>query len=683
MLFKLSIKNIKKSIKDYSIYFFTLIFAVSMFYMFNSIDAQKSMLVLNDSKYQIINALVVLINYVSIFVSIILGFLIVYSNNFLIKKRKKEIGLYEILGMSKRKVSLILVIETIIIGLVSLIVGLLFGVFISQFLSIVVSKLFEVNMNNYKFVFSILSFKKTILYFGIIYLLVVLFNTITLSRYKLIDLINAEKKNEQIKIKSKFVTIFSFVLCVLFMGYAYYLLLHDNALLMFDNKMIIMIISGAIGTLLLFFSLSGFILKIIQRVKKVYYKGLNIFTLKQVNSKINTTVISTTVICLMLLLTIGMLSGSMSLAKVFNTDFSENNLVDYTILLSNTKTYVNDNLEYETINTTNIQNFESKLNKDELSKYTSEYALVHKYYDKNIKIKDLITKEGIEKLRKEYGDGISLDGSIPIISETDYKNVMSLIGKDYIDINDNEYLILCNVDFIIDSYKTHYTNSTPLTINGKILLPGSDAIIKVSYENSASAGNDGVIVVSDNIVKGLDLINSSMVGKFNDNSNNNAESLHTYIDTLGSALRYRTREDMEASSLGLKTMVIFIGLYLGIIFAISSATVLAIGQLSESSDNKKRYKVLLQIGADQKIINKALFTQIAITFMFPLVVALIHAYFGLKKLNALLISIGSIDLASNILLTTLFMIIVYGGYFLITYISSKNIIKMDKNDYQL
>ena len=94
-------------------------------------------------------------------------------------------------------------------------------------------------------------------------------------------------------------------------------------------------------------------------------------------------------------------------------------------------------------------------------------------------------------------------------------------------------------------------------------------------------------------------------------------------------------------------------------------------------------KVLLQIGADQKIINKALFTQIAITFMFPLVVALIHAYFGLKKLNALLISIGSIDLASNILLTTLFMIIVYGGYFLITYISSKNIIKMDKNDYQL
>ncbi len=683
MLFKISVKNIKKSIKDYSIYFFTLVFAVSMFYMFNSIDAQTSMLALNESKYEIIKALVQLISYVSIFVSIILGFLIVYSNNFLIKRRKKEIGMYEILGMSKRKVSLILVFETILVGVLSLMIGLGAGILLSQFLSIFVSKLFEVDITSLKFIFSKVAFNKTILYFGIIFLLVVIFNVITLNRYKLIDLINAEKKNEKVKIRNKYLVIASFVLSLAFLAYGYYQLIVGNALLTFDYRLILTLVTGAIGTFLLFFSLSGFLVKVFGRIKRVYYKDLNLFTLKQVNSKINTTVVSTTVICLMLLLTIGLLSGSLSMAKVFNTDFAANNLTDYTIKAYNTATYVNEEGSGEVMTNGSFEKFESFIESPNLKNYTTEYVVFHKYGDPKLRTKQLLKQEDIDKLKKEYGSSLSLDFNIPLITETEYKEFMDLTNQKHIDIKPNEYLLLCNIDFIISAYQAHYEEKIPVTINNQVLLPATDHIIKAAYENYNTAGNDGIIVVSDEIVKGLDVLSITLVGNFvpNNDPEKIGEDLNKYLaETTDTWYDFRTREAMEASSLGLKTITIFLGLYLGITFAISSATVLAIGQLSESSDNKKRYKVLSQIGADTKMINKALFTQIAITFAFPLVVALIHGYFGLRELNSVLVSIGSIDLTSNILYTTLFMVIVYGGYFLLTYWCSKSIIKTKDNN---
>lgn len=679
MLFKLSLKNIKKSIKDYSIYFFTLVFAVAMFYMFNSMDAQESMLELTSSKRDLIKGLVYIIGYISIFVSVILGFLIVYSNNFLIKKRKKEIGLYFTLGMSKRKVSTILVIETIIIGLFSLITGLIFGVFISQFISILTAKLFEVNMNNFKFVFSISAFTKTLLYFGLIFILVMIFNVVTLSRYKLIDLLNASKKNEKVKFRNKYITLLTFILSIVLIGYAYNLLLSKHALLMMSSDTAIMIICGALGTFFLFFSLSGFLLKVFEHIKGVYYKGLNMFALKQINSKINTTVISTTIISLMLLLTIGILSGSMSLASVFNEDLKENNLTDYTINLFGSTYEVAEDGTHKKIDS-NYKVWDEFIKSDEFKKYSNESVLFYRYSTNELVVTDMMTKDSLNKLRKKYGATISLNSNVGIMSETDYKNVMKLLGKEIIDIRNNEYLLLVNVEMVKDAYTPYYESKNGIEINGIKLTPATDEVIETALTNFNSAGNDGVVVVSDDIVKNLDIENASIIGNYVDTKDIEAfdEEFREYIidqsiDTVG--INVRTKIDMETSSIGLKAILIFLGLYLGITFAITSATVLAIGQLSEASDNKDRYKVLRQIGADNKMLNKSLLIQIGVTFMFPLVIALIHSFVGLKELNNIIFAMGNIDLTSNIFLTTLFIIIVYGGYFLITYICSKNVIK--------
>ena len=154
MFYKLSISNVKKSFKDYAIYFITLILGVCIFYVFNSMDSQTAMLTVTSRQSEMIDLLIEVLSYISIFVSLILGFLIIYASRFLMKKRNKEFVIYMTLGMSKRKISFLLLVETFIIGLVSLVVGLVLGIVLSQVTSIFIANMFEADMTKFTFNFS-------------------------------------------------------------------------------------------------------------------------------------------------------------------------------------------------------------------------------------------------------------------------------------------------------------------------------------------------------------------------------------------------------------------------------------------------------------------------------------------------------------------------------------------------
>ncbi len=672
MLFKLAIKNIKKSIKDYSIYFFTLVVAVAIFYTFNSIGSQQSMMILNDSKRDMIEVLVMIIGYISVFVSIILGFLIVYSNNFLIKRRKKEFGLYMTLGMSKWKVSTILVLETLLVGILSLATGLILGIFASQFISIFTAKLFEANLTAYKFVYSSDAIFKTLLYFSIIFILVMIFNVISLGRHKLINLLTASRQNEKVKLRNKYVVFISFVLSVVLLVYAYHLLFEGTLFYNGpDKEALKMIIAGALGTFLLFFSGSGFMVKAIQLIKGIYYKKLNMFTLKQVNSKLNTTVFSTTIISLMLLLTIGILSGSMSLSSILNSDLKENNKADFTL----------DNSVYDyNINqvVANSYKLDTLVNENGFDDYISRYVTYNKY-NSTVILDDIIDDKAMEDLLKTYGDTVEIDTTykIPIILESDYQNIKKFFSEEYIDIADDEYLLMCNIDGIVDLFNHAYHDNNEISINGYKLKPATYDIDREAIENYNGQGNDGIIIISDKYKNDVTFLSEFMLGDYvkGDNEKTEKAFFHFLMDNnTGEGYSFKTKIDMQNSSVGTKAILTFVGLYLGIIFAISSATVLAIGQLSEASDNKARYKIIKQLGADNKMIKKTLFVQIAIAFILPLMVAIVHAIFGLREFNKIVKLLANINLTSNILLTSLFIIVVYGGYFLATYLVSKNII---------
>src|SRR5574344_1029923 len=381
MLFKLALKNIQKSFKDYALYFFTLVFAVAMFYTFNSLDAQTSMSALNESSLDTIKSVVSILKYLSIFVAVILGFLIVYANNFLIKRRKKEFGLYLTLGMSKKKVTLILIVETILVGLISLGVGLLIRLFLSQLFSLLTIKMFDADLSKYQFIFSLTALKQTIIDFGIIYLLVILFDSISITRFKLIDLIRAQHKNEKIRVKNKYLMAITFILAIVFIGYGYYLLF-QNVLFMEngDNKIIQMLLSGSIGTLLLFYSLSSILLSLFQHIGNFYYKGLNMFMLKQVNNKINTTVISNTIISLMLMLTIAILAVAISLTNSLNKGINENNLTDYTIESYGTA-YDTDEAGNPINTSTSTSVIQNLVNSDSFQKFSTNFITFKEYYN--------------------------------------------------------------------------------------------------------------------------------------------------------------------------------------------------------------------------------------------------------------------------------------------------------------
>ena len=669
MLFNLSLKNIKKSLKDYSIYFFTLVIAVAIFYVFNSLDAQESMIIMNESEHETIQSITQVLGYVSVFVSIILGFLIIYSNNFLIKRRKKEIGLYLTLGMSKRKVSQILVFETLLVGLISLVVGLLIGVFLSQGLSVVTAKMFEADLSTYKFIFSSQALYKTILYFGIIFLLVMIFNVITLSKYKLIDLLTAGKKNEKVKFRNKYVLIISFILSICLIGYAYKLLF-DDALFMLGKEALIMIICGSIGTLLFFFSLAGFALTIIKKIKRIYFKDLNMFNLKQINNKINTSVISTTIISLMLLLTIGILATSISLANVYNADLSQNNPADFT-LYHNNEVYDNAGLLEEKPNLDNITRNE------EFKHYVKEYVKYDVYNIESINFDSLLNEKSKQELYEDYGTLVDDTTPIKVIKESAFKQLMIMFNMDVIDIDTNEYLFLANIETVLKYCNPAYESGNTITVDNKTLTPGSDKILEIGIENYNSSGNDGIIVLSDELLENKEIVNTILIGNYqSEDKEETEEEFLTFLTSEGvDEVLFRTKIGMEQSSASIRVLMTYVGLYLGIIFAISSVTVLAIGELSSSSDNKERYKTLKQIGASNKMINKALFIQIFITFMLPLTVALIHSFFAIREISTFIEAMGNIDILNSIIITSIFIVIVYGGYFLATYLCSKSIIK--------
>lgn len=335
ILFKLSLRNIKKSFKDYTIYFFTLILGITIFYSFNSLETQSVTLNLSKVDSNSITMITTVLSAVSVFVAVILGFLIIYANRFLMKRRNKELGIYMILGMGKVKISRIIVFETILIGLISLVVGIILGIATSQVMSIVVANLFEADMNKFKFAISYSAIIKTIICFLIIYTLVTLLNIVQVNKCKLIDLIKRNQKSEQVKIKNPYICIIVSILGVAILSYAYYNVILGQENLQASISVYLQIVYGVIGTFLIFWSLSGFLLKVTMSMKNVYFNNLNSFTIRQISSKINTTVVSMSIICIMIFVTICIFSSAISMNTTLKSDMKNLARADISIQKDN------------------------------------------------------------------------------------------------------------------------------------------------------------------------------------------------------------------------------------------------------------------------------------------------------------------------------------------------------------
>ena len=698
MLFKLSIKNMKKSFKDYAIYFLTLVLGVAIFYMFNSLDSQEAMLQVSSSTRDIIKLMVNMLGYVSVFVAVVLGLLIVYANNFLINRRKKEFGIYMTLGMGKRQISKIILMETILVGIISLIVGLIIGIFASQFMSVLVAKMFEADMSKFQFVFSKDACIKTCIYFAVMYVAVMFFNTFTISRYKLINLLNATKKNESIKIKKPVISILVFLFGAGILGYAYWKVTGDVNSLTTADKILPPILMGIVGTISIFWALSGFVIQVAQKMKSTYLKDTNMFVLRQINNKINTTIISMSVICLMLFMTISILSVSLSLRNTMQRELADMTPVDLNLSKTANLPESYTNRQGKVINYTKEQIEDSKISIEETLKNNGLDMSVLKdvveipiYTSNDLTWEDFFG-EDYGKVKAQFPK-LDYGAAEAIVKISDYNKIAKLYGTEQYELKDDEYIVLCDYDNMAE-IRNQVLNEGghKLTIAGKE-YKSKYANCKNGYiEMAASHINTGIILVPDNCPLTEDMKEKTVfVANYNvetdeekeeiekNFADNNNSILLQNLDNKGIDLDGITKIVIIQSSVGVASIVTFIAIYLGIIFLIASAAILALKQLTESSDNKQRYLVLRKIGCDEKMINKALYRQIGIFFGVPLILAIIHSIFGIQFAMTIMAGLAkSEDLLPSIIATVIIIGIIYGAYFLATYLGSKNIIKEEE-----
>lgn len=666
MYYKIAIGNVKKSFKDYTIYFLTLALAVCIFYSFNSIESQKAVLELKSSGKESINALVTVIAYISVFVSIVLGSLIIYANNFLIKKRKKELGIYMVLGMGKGKISRILVTETLIVGVMSLISGLLLGIIASQGLSLLTSKLFDIPMSDYSFIISISSIGKTILYFSIMFFLVIIFNTAIISKYKIIDLLTSGRKNEEIKFKNPIVYFISFIICVISLGLAYNIIM-EIGLNVKDQRFSISIILGVIGTVLFFFSLAGFVLFIVKRSKGIYFKGLNIFVVKQLNNKVNTNFISMSIICLMLFLTICVLSTGISFKNAL-----ESGLKDSTPFDATGRIYVRDGA---------INNIEDSLKNLGFKFEDGEEYAYYNLYESNLTPVEMfsngVSKKDKEKLNK-------LRYKVSVMKLSDYNKIMKLENKVEVNLSRDESLLLSNI-YETEAIESYVKDNKYINFHNKQFVIKGGKVIKDNISTDMMKNTFPTIVVNDEETKGLKIRENVININYDKNSAEKSEK--KLLDLFASFTRGEqnldntdfiigyTRQQIYDGNKGMTTIILFVGIYLGIVFLITSMAVLALQQLSEAVDSIDRYKALKKIGANEKMMKKTIFIQTLVYFSLPVILAFVHSVVGIKVTNNFISMFNKTNISGSAMITALIFMIVYIGYFYATYSGYKNIVK--------
>lgn len=650
----LAFRNAKKSYFDYSIYFLTLTFGICLFYMFNSIESQTAMMALSDIQVSNLMSISTAMEYISAFISVILAFLIIYSNGYLIRRRKKEFGIYMVLGMNRRRISLIIMLETLVIGIFAMATGLILGIFASHGLSIVTAKMFMVNMKNFEFIFSFKALIRTLLYFGCIFFIVMLFNMVSISRIRLINLLYSSRRNQVHLLKSSKIDYMLFAISIASLGAAYYLI-NKNSFANIDADFRNSLIFGILGTVLFFMSISNIVLRVIKSNSSIYLKGLNMFVTKQISNKINTNFISMSIICIMLLISIGTLATGVGLSQVLNNNIKERTTYDgvYTGYYD----YDKKSERVDIVKSLGERGFDMDI-------FIDRHAQLD-YYNTGISSSSILSLNmPMESNYTSYYEAISLSA---------LNELRAINGLEPVMMSDDSFAMITNRDDIIRKISSGVKN---INIGEESLK--YEGFYKINLENQIW-DDYGILVLSDKIIEKLDIKRSSVDIFFKEDNEivremfYDAVSEHKNLGSL-SYIHGSTKYDLIQESLSGKTLVSFIGIYVGLIFMISSVVILAIQQLSEANDNIERYKLLKDIGADKKMVTRAVFIQVSVYFMTPLLLSIIHSIVGVYVVNRVISMIGNLDVLRNSLYLFGFIITIYGGYFFATFVSTKKIV---------
>ena len=664
MLFSLSVKNFKKSIRDYSIYFFTMILGIAVFYIFNAIETQTAMMEVTKIKAAIIDMMNGVMDGVSIFVSFILGYLIVYASRFMLKKRKMEFGVYMTLGMSRVKIAGILWMETIWMGMISLVAGLLVGTGISQFMSLMVSHLFQADVSRFVFVISWKAVVKSILYFLIIYTVVMVLNTIAISRTKLIDFMTAGRKKEKNLLKNPVVSVVIFLLAWGILGYAYYNVTAGSENLESEFQVLAQVLLGIVGTILVFWSFAGFFMWILGKMPKIYYKKINSFVFGELSNKLNSTVISCSVICLLMFMTICILFSAFARKDFKEAEAKKLAPVDISMVkdLGDGKT-IEEIMEEKDISGKDFQ--------DTLNLTTYELPEV---------TKGNIVGDAVD--RERFGEAY-LNQQIELLSVSTYNQAAKKYHLPTYELEENQYLVIADMEGAVGIFNMGLKENPELTIKGKTYYPKEktcqDGFLMMNYDPQ----NMGFILVPDSVkfTEAEQKKNYFIADYAKDTKAFREEMDEEFFERLNGeksdefSVYFTTQSSVYDDSIGSSAMYIFLGLYLGICFLISGSAVLSLKMLSDAADSKEKYRILQRLGCDQKQICRGLRKQNGMVFLLPVILAAVHSVFGIQVCMEMLSIYETKGTAPALVLTMILIGMIYGGYYLVSQFGCEKIVR--------
>ncbi len=727
MLCKLAWGNVRRAGRDYLVYLLTLTLGVTVFYAFNTISMQVDIAGIDEEGLaQVMGSILGDLTY---FLAGVMAFLMVYANNFIMKRRKKEFGLYQVLGMGRGRVATIMALETVIVSVVAFVAGIVLGVGLSQLMTFFTASLFKTQIANFHFFFSVHAFNLTLACMLVMFVLTLLLNLRAVRRTKLIELMGAERRNESIKTRNPWIAIAIFAVGVVLVGVAYYRLLRDGfPLTATDSKLQeamsqfgITTAMVTVGTFALFWGLSGMLIKLLQSLRGVYWRGLNMFTVRQLAAKVNTVCFSMGVIAMLLFLAITSVTCGMSIANVMNENLERYNPVD----VSQTYVYYTpDTLDY-------YKGYKGYANPSEVDRMVLADTTVDLYpawhgkgksadnnveTGKKVDISDVagehvqidsylsypfggsnpsVTPSEMckimgEKLPKAFGGSNADTMGLFVTPASQYNKLRQMMGEEPVHIGHDQYLLTCDMGGeLVDLYTKYMAGGHALTLGGHTLKPATDKSDEdtAAIANSAMGSNPGTVVVADELLSQLNLqpYSSSLLVNYKqgmDTTEADESIKYTLLDNLlvdgkepGSWGIFITRSEMYTQAAQMNGLISYLAIYIGFVLVVACAAILSIQQLSNVADGSRSYRVLAQIGCDDRQIRHSVMAQQAVFFLFPLVVGLAHSFVALKVIIEMVSIFGAMSIGGTVGLTCAIFLAAYGGYFLVTYLMSAGMVQ--------
>ena len=724
MLCKLAWGNVRRAGRDYLVYLLTLTLGVTVFYAFNTISMQVDIAGIDEEGLaQVMGSM---LGYLTYFLAGVMAFLMVYANNFIMKRRKKEFGLYQVLGMGRGRVATIMALETVIVSVVAFVAGIVLGVGLSQLMTFFTASLFKTQIANFHFFFSVHAFNLTLACMLVMFVLTLLLNLRAVRRTKLIELMGAERRNESIKTRNPWIAIAIFAVGVVLVGVAYYRLLRDGfPLTATDSKLQeamnqfgITTAMVTVGTFALFWGLSGMLIKLLQSLRGVYWRGLNMFIVRQLAAKVNTVCFSMGVIAMILFLAITSVTCGMSIASVMNENLERYSPAD----MSQTYVYYTpDTLDYykEYVNPSEADRMvladttvdlypawhgegksadsnEETSKKVNIADVAGEHVQIDSYLsyplggsDPSVTPSEMCKTMG-EKLPKAFGGSNADTMGLFVTPASQYNKLRQMMGEEPVSIGRDQYLLTCDMGGeLVDLYTKYMAGGHALTLGGHTLKPATDKSDEdtAAIANSAMGSNPGTVVVADELLSQLNLqpYSSSLLVNYKQGMDTTEvdESIeYTVLDNLlvdgkepGSWGIFITRSEMYTQAAQMNGLISYLAIYIGFVLVVACAAILSIQQLSNVADGSRSYRVLAQIGCDDRQIRHSVMAQQAVFFLFPLAVGLAHSFVALKVIIELVSIFGNMSIGGTVGLTCAIFLAAYGGYFLVTYLMSAGMVR--------